>query len=61
MFYIFMLYNKNTLSGIINLNALEILLTFWFFTDISFFERTDIGVPVARRSVYFSTLFMPFV
>jgi len=33
-FYIFMLYSKNTLSGIVNLNILELLLTFWFFLQI---------------------------
>lgn len=49
VFYISVLYNENTLLDIINLNILEILLTFNFFTDISFFERTEVGVPEPRQ------------
>lgn len=49
VFYISVLYNENTLLDIVKLKILEILLTFNFFTDISFFERTEVGVPGARQ------------
>lgn len=64
IFYIFTrstIYNLNILQDINSHSVLEMLLTFCFFTDISFSERTDIAFPVPSQCTDFSTVFIPVV